>query len=73
VRNEHVRSIEVADDQNTARDPRRLEFVEVSYMARTPPCVVCCASADQELCHRLPCRGHSRKDCRDGYWMEVLG
>jgi hypothetical protein len=62
----------VAEDQNSALDTRRLEFVEASYMERTSPCVVCFALEDQELCDRLPCRRHSRKDGRTGYW-EVRG
>jgi hypothetical protein len=73
VRNEHVRSIEVAEDQNTARDPRRLEFVEAVVSNGWRRCKVCVGSNDKELCFSLPCQGHSRKDGRTVYWREVRG
>jgi hypothetical protein len=71
VSNEHVRSIEVAEDQNTARDPRRLEFVEAVCVNGLCPCVVCVGNNDQELCGRLPCMRNQRKDGRDGYFRDV--
>jgi hypothetical protein len=66
-------TVEIADDQNTALETRRWEFVEVSYRERIRPCVVCFAGNFPELCDRLPCRGHSRKDGRSGYWRRACG
>jgi hypothetical protein len=72
VRNEHVRSIDVAEDQNTARDPRRLEFVEAVCVNGQMPCVACVAMDNDDLCERLPCGELKRKDGRNGYFREEV-
>jgi hypothetical protein len=63
-------TVEVADDQNTARDPRLLEFVATLC---ENPCAKCVARANKELCDRLPCYWTERKDGRAGYFREVRG
>jgi hypothetical protein len=73
VSNEHVQTVEVSEDQNTARDPRRLEFVAASRANGWRTCVKCVACNNRELCYRLPCRWSQRADGRVGYFQEVRG
>jgi hypothetical protein len=66
-------TVEVSDDQNTARDTRQLEFVEAVCETGWRTCVFCVASTNYALCERLPCSGLTRKDGRNGYFREVRG
>jgi hypothetical protein len=64
-------SVEVADDKNTVRHTRRLEFVAEGSEPGWRICVKCVAHNNQELCDRLPCLVGERKDGRAGYFREV--
>jgi hypothetical protein len=61
--------VEIADDQNTARDPRLLEFVATVCENN---CVKCVARGVEELCWRLPCYWTERNDGRAGYFREEV-
>jgi hypothetical protein len=65
--------VEVSDDQTSVLDPRPLEFVEgVCENEQWRTCSKCVAIANNDLCDRLPCRWHTRKDGRTGYWREEV-
>jgi hypothetical protein len=67
-------TVEVSEDQNTARQTLRLEFVEAACSDGLRPCLVCVGSDNQDLCERLPCYCGRRKDGRNGYFRkEVRG
>jgi hypothetical protein len=71
VSNKHVQTVDVADDQNSAWQTRRLKFVAADSEVGWRTCVKCVAHNNRELCDRLPCNGRQRADGSVGYFQEV--